>query len=503
MKNKKLILILSICILIFSIGIVNKTFENDTYFTIKTGNYIMQHGVDETEPFTWHENLKFTKLRWGFDVVVASIYNIAGFNGLYVFTVTMAGLIGISVFITLVKLKNNALVSFLMALFVITNLGSSLTCRGQIMSYLAFALEIYSIQKLVQTGNKKYSIYLVLISLMILTFHSSVWLAHFIFYAPYIFEWILTKIKINNVLEDTEKIYLEKRDNKTMKLFFITMLIVLVTGFCTPLKLTPFTYMFRVMGGYSSKIIAELQPLKITRTTELFVTVIGALGILSLTKTKVKLTDICLFAGMLFMARLAHRNKPIAVVILAYPAAQLITTYIKAYNKEKLFEKLDEKLNKSIPALIIALLFTCMLTVTNYSKIYKQPYVNESLYPTKASEFIKENIDLSKARIYNHFNFGSYMELQGIPTFIDSRSEVYCREFSNVDILEDFAKFDINRELTADDMVEKYGITHFVFKTGNSNAIALKNDSKYKFMYSDNNFSVFEVVGNTETVENN
>ena len=91
-----------------------------------------------------------------------------------------------------------------------------------------------------------------------------------------------------------------------------------------------------------------------------------------------------------------------------------------------------------------------------------------------------------------------YMELQGIPTFIDSRSEVYCREFSNVDILEDFAKFDINRELTADDMVQKYGITHFVFKTGNSNAAALKNDPKYKLMYSDNNFSVFEVVNNVQ-----
>lgn len=494
MKNKKLIIFLSICILIFSIGIINKTFENDTYFTIKTGNYILHNGVDETEPFTWHENLKFTKLRWGFDVMVATIYNVAGFNGLYVFTIMMSAIIGISLFITLVKRKNSVIVSFVMALLILLNISGSLTCRGQIMSYLCFVLEMYSIQKLLETGKKRYSIYLILISFMILTFHSSVWLAHFVFYIPYIVEWVLNKIKIKNVLEENGKIYLEERDSKTMKMLFITILLVFITGFCTPLKLTPFTYMYKVMGGYSSKIINELKPIKITTKVEIFVFVIGFIGMLSLTKVKVKLTDICLFVGVLIMAKLAHRNMPIAIIILATPVANLITTYIKSYNKEKVFNKLDEKLNNNIPILIIITMFCAMVSITNYTKIYKQNFVDTYQYPTKASEYIKENIDLNTARIYNHFNFGSYMEFKDIPTFIDSRSEVYCREFSNVDILEDFAKFDIYRELTADEMVEKYGITHFVFKTYNSNATSMKNDDKYNMIYDDGSFCIFEVV---------
>ena len=259
MKNRKLIIILSICIAILTATVIHKTFENDTFFTIPTGNYILHNGVDEAEPFTWHQNLKFTKLRWGFDILVATIYNCAGFTGLYVFVIIVSVIIGISLFLTLVKRKNNPIIAFLITIFTIMCMKECLKCRGQIMSYLFFILEIYSIQMLLETGKKKYSVYLILISFSILTFHSSVWLAHFIFYLPYILEWILDKIRIHDFMVYTEKFEIEKRPKTTMKMFFITMAIVFITGICTPLKLSPYTYMFKVIGGFSSKIILELQ----------------------------------------------------------------------------------------------------------------------------------------------------------------------------------------------------------------------------------------------------
>ena len=148
MKNKKLMIILSICIVMLTATVIHKTLENDTYFTIVTGNYILQHGVDEAEPFTWHDNLKFTKLRWGFDVLVATVYNLAGFNGLYVLIILISIIIALSLFITLVKRKNNPIVAFLITIFTIMCMKDCLKCRGQIMSYLFFVFEIYSIQML-------------------------------------------------------------------------------------------------------------------------------------------------------------------------------------------------------------------------------------------------------------------------------------------------------------------------------------------------------------------
>ena len=347
MKNKKLLIVLSICIAILTATAIHKTLENDTFFTIPTGNYILQHGVDEVEPFTWHENLKFTKLRWGFDVLVASIYNISGFTGLYVFIIILSILIGISMFITLVKRKNNPIIAFLITVFIMMCMKECLKCRGQIMSYLFFVFEIYSIQMLMETGKKRYSAYLVLISFGILTFHSSVWLAHFIFYLPYVLEWVLDKIHIHSVIEKTGKIELEKHDSKIMKQLFITIGIVLLTGFCTPLKLSPFTYMFKVIGGFSSEIILELQKQKIAETKELLIIISCVCGILSITRTKIKFTDVCLIVGLIIMSTLAVRNMYIALVVLAFPICNLITAYIKEFNKEKIFEKIAEYTNSN------------------------------------------------------------------------------------------------------------------------------------------------------------
>ncbi len=494
MKNKKLICILAICVAILTATVIHKRFENDTYFTIPTGNYILQHGVNEDEPFTWHENLKFTKLRWGFDIVVALTYNVAGFTGLYVFVILMSIAIGLTMFITLIKRKNNPIVAFLVTIFIVMCMRECLKCRGQIMSYLFFIFEIYSIQMLLDTGKKKYSVYLVITSFLILTFHSSVWLAHFIFYMPYILEWILNKIKVHNVVEKTEKFVLEERSKESMKLLFITMGIVLLTGFCTPLKLSPFTYMFKVMGGYSSKIILELQKQKIHDSKELLTVITIVLGVLSITKTKIKFTDACLVIGLVIMSTLAVRNLFIALVVLAFPIASLITSYIEAYNKQELFDKLDNKLNSSYGLLAIILLVCIALSIDNYRYIYKESYVDEKAYPVGASEFILNNIDMKEMRLYNHFNFGSYMEFKGIPTFMDSRSEVYCEEFNNVQILKDFGRFDLEVSMTPEEMIEKYGITHFIFTENNSNGLKMRtNDSKYNKIYDDGNFVIFEV----------
>ena len=347
---------------------------------------------------------------------------------------------------------------------------------------------------LMETGKKRYSVYLVLISFGILTFHSSVCLAHFIFYLPYVLEWVLDKIHIHNVIEKTGKIELEKHDFKIMKQLFITIGIVLLTGFCTPLKLSPFTYMFKVIGGFSSEIILELQKQKIGETQELLIVISCVCGILSITKTKIKFTDVCLIVGLIIMSTLAVRNMYIALVVLAFPICSLITAYIKEFNKDRIFEKIAEYINANYFLLVILLLGSIMFGINNYKEVHTEEYVEKTGYPIEASDYIINNIDMSKMKLYNHFNFGSYLEFRGIPTFMDSRSEVYCEEFNNVQILKDFAKFDLDLETTADDMVEKYGITHFIFTSGNSNIGKMRNSSKYNEIYDDGNFVIFEVL---------
>ena len=60
----KILLIISLCI--FTICVINKTFQNDTYTVITEGNKILNNGFDKECG------------EWIFFVIVALIYNIFG-----------------------------------------------------------------------------------------------------------------------------------------------------------------------------------------------------------------------------------------------------------------------------------------------------------------------------------------------------------------------------------------------------------------------------------------
>ena len=46
-----------ILIAIFCFAISPVTLQNDTFYTIKIGEHILQNGIDMKDPFSWHENL--------------------------------------------------------------------------------------------------------------------------------------------------------------------------------------------------------------------------------------------------------------------------------------------------------------------------------------------------------------------------------------------------------------------------------------------------------------
>ena len=75
-KYKKLYIVCTILIIIVTVLSVTKEMQNDTFFTIATGNYMIENGYDNLDHLTWHNNLEFYKLRWLFDIIIAVIYNI-------------------------------------------------------------------------------------------------------------------------------------------------------------------------------------------------------------------------------------------------------------------------------------------------------------------------------------------------------------------------------------------------------------------------------------------
>ena len=112
MKNfsKKTLIVFSIIIAIFIIGIVQKEFQNDTFFNISIGKYILENGIDMQEHWAFTEGLTYTFSHWAFDILTYLIYNVFNFTGIYNFTIILSILTYITLFYCLYKRSNKPLI---------------------------------------------------------------------------------------------------------------------------------------------------------------------------------------------------------------------------------------------------------------------------------------------------------------------------------------------------------------------------------------------------------
>ena len=115
-------------------------------------------------------------------------------------------------------------------------------------------------------------------------------------------------------------------------------------------------------------------------------------------------------------------------------------------------------------------------------------YVDTSSYPVSATNYIVNNLDLSKLRIYNDFNYGSYLELRGIKAFIDSRSGIFTEEFNpGTTILNDWYDIAFGYE-NYKNIFDKYQITHALLYNDETIKIYIIDDPDWKIIYQDDVF---------------
>ena len=487
MKNKKIYIVFCILLVIIILLTVTKEMQNDTFFTIATGKHILQDGYDNVDHLTWHGNLGFYKLRWAFDVAIAFIYNTFGFAGIYAFVVLITCLTALSLFNILLKQKNNIVLSFIATVISMLLMTSNwaFTARGQIISYLLLLLEIYFIEKMISTKQKRYYIIFFIISVLIVNFHASVWYMTIILVLPYLAEAIMHKIMKNKNLEKS-KIILEPI---SIKMLIIAILCFVLGSFISPIGTYTYTYMFKVIGGISSTFISELQQTDIISSIGMILGLIVIDILMLATKSKMKLSDILLFFGLYFMAILARRNQAFLYLIGTIPVVRLITNFFETYDTENISEKVNDFFSKNWVLGCTTIVIVIGLSSNMVTRI-REKYVNEKKYPVGAVNFIKENLDYKNLRIYNSFNYGSYLELSGIPAFVDSRSEIFTEEFNNVTILKDWLETS-RGNVNYNDTFEKYKIDYAIVEDKEIINTYISVDKNYEKVFDDETFSIY------------
>ena len=524
-----------VLIAIFCVALTPVTLQNDTFYTIKIGEHIMQNGIDMQDPFSWHQDLAYTYPHWLYDVITYLIYNTFGMTGIYITTCILSVILGLTLFFTNKKLLKNQSISFIITIGVMYLIRGYIAARAQLVTFILFVLTIYFIERFLETKKKRYAVGLIIIPTLIANLHTAVFPFYFILYLPYIAEYIFAvfeertakfKIKIaTNKNEDPEKIKqlreelkkleekidkikvkrtkelqnpykikLVKRDN--CKWLILIMVICIFTGLLTPLGNTPYTYLQKTMQGNTTQNINEHLPMTLANDTEVVCTLVILLAILIFTKTKIRLCDLFMIGGLGYLMLMTKRQVTMFTLMGSFILNRLMLELIQTETKKDLKE-LTIQFNNLVTVPVMVVVTAVMLGLSYHmaEDKFDDQYVDESAYPVQACDYILENIDLGKAKFYNEYNYGSYMIFRGIPVFIDSRADLYAPEFSgkDEDIFMDFINTS-NIGTFYEDTFEKYGITHVIcYKNSKMNMIITKtHDSKFKELYSDKYFVVYE-----------
>ena len=540
-------------IIFFCFALTPKTLQNDTYYTIAIGEHILENGIDMKDPFSWHENLPYTYPHWAYDVGTYLVYQlgenvgIGGFNAIYAITVILAIVLGIVTYYAVSKVCKNELVSFLVTLGMMYLLKSFICARAQLVTYILFVLTVLFIERFIETKKKRFIIGLIIIPIVIANVHSAVWPFYFVLYLPYIAEYLLawfsesnwykkivirwnkrrvkrlslknrSKEKIEKLTTKIEQIQTQieeenrKRENRranpykvilkkdsAIKYIILIMILCIFTGFLTPLGTTPFTYLPKTMAGNTMDNISEHLPLTLINDIKTMVVIVLFLLILIFTEIKIKLKDLFMISGLVLLAFMSRRQVSMFVLIGGFIFAKLLVALIDKYDKggtEQAMNAMTTIFGKTVTVLL-----GILVSFSLYKGKINNPIINESTYPVSACDYILENLNVENIKLFNEYNYGSYILYRGIPVFIDSRADLYTPEFNGTknaegeyegrDIFSDYINVS-NISTYYENKFEKYDITHVLIRKNSKLNMFISRDDNYDELYSDDNFVLYE-----------
>lgn len=495
-KDKIKIRVFSIItIILLCIATTIKSFQNDTFYIIKLGEDILKYGVDLVDHYCWVTNLAYTYPHWLYDVFLYLIYDNFSYLGVYVSTIILFIILMSCIYKIQLNVNKNEFLALFVSFISIGCLCGFAAARSQLITVILYFLQVYFIEKLISSGRQKYILYLSLISLIIANVHATIWMFTFVLYLPFIVSHLVYKFINSKYCKkkiENKKIVIEKIKN--IRLIIISFVTSLLMGLFSPSRIC-YTYIFKVMMGVSQDYILEHAPLVVINNPMFIVLSLLLLIILIFSNVKIKLKELFMLCGLMLMCFTSVRH-----LIFFYTIGLLyITILVMRYLNEKQdrsLEILGRLLVKNKFIYIFMYILVIGLSIYNYSKIYDTDYIPKRDYPVEVVEYLKNNLDIETLRLYNDYDYGSYLLYNDIPVFIDSRCDLYLPEFNGLEyniFLDDMLIYNDYRE-----KFKFYNVSHVLVNKEDILFKIIINDDDYKEIYSDKYFILFERISYEE-----
>lgn len=475
-----------ICIAYFLIPIVvcilqTLKVDNDFWFLINHGRYILSNGFPTIEPFTIHSNMAFMIQQWLTDVIYYRIYDWFGIIGIII----LVSIVNIGIIFVLYKLcmllsKGKVRLSVLLTVIADTLLSLSfIVARPQIFTYLILLLALYFLEKYIEKDNGKYLIVLPFLSLLLINFHSSMWFMLIAFMIPYLIDAFKFK---TGVLEG---------EGYRKKPLLIALLFVILAGFINPYGLESIKYIFTSYGNsyinqYVGEMIAPL--IKTPLGMIVYITIFGVLfTYIFHKKGHLKLRYLCLFLGTCFLVLTSMKGFAFFIIAAIVPLSYYLQDLFLAdsRNIKKLFINNWKQYTVIYLVLIIV---TSGLTIA---------CANPRLLPynSEATKYLKERYNEKEMVLYTNYEDGSYAEWLGLKPYIDPRAEVFLKANNGQkDIFQEYCEVQL-RKIKPEEFIKIYSFTHFIVSEEDTLYEYLKeHEESYSEIYRDEYRHIFARV---------
>ena len=456
--------------------------ENDIWFLLKHGEYILKHGFPHIEPFSMHQNFSFVMQQWLSSVIFYISHKILGQYGiLLVMIITNILMLYFLYKLCMLISENKFRLSIVITCITDIFLLLFMIPRPWIFTMLNLIIVLYIMELFYKKNNRKALYFLPLISLIQINIQSSMWFMLFIFMLPYIVDLFL-------------------KERRRLSSFPLIIILMFICGFINPYGLDNILYVVKSYGNYyinntvSEMLAISLNDKRILFYSYLFyfILAIELLIYIFCKKGRFELRHLFLFLGVSFLGLKNLRSMWIFII----GTIPFLSSYLKPYFKKLSFKEENFKLEpderkKYYLVIVILCIYTCGVSVIANSKFTNKLEKGiDAIYNTS-------NVN-AKTTVYTSYNNGSYAEYRNLKPYIDSRAEIFIKKNNHKeDIMKEYYLV-YNGYISYDKFINKYKFDYMIIMKNEAIYTSALKDKNYKSIYYSKKYKyrVFERIEN-------
>lgn len=396
--------------------------NNDVWFLLSDGRYLMQYGFPYTEPFSMHAGLSFVMQQWLFALGLWKLYTSFGIPGLYAFSYVSCALL-VAVFFLLARVVSGGreLVPAVLA-GAAGILIAEVSCqRPQMASTLLLLLEVLALEYFGRRKKRLPAFFLLpVLSVLIVNLHAALWPMALVVLLPYLAAALVSRRLPAVSRRFAPELLFSLRE--LLGLFFL----VLAAGLLNPYGTDAMLYSLRSYGDEDIQgIINEMAPLAIRGMHYSFLLPLYFVLTAVYARCRLRLSLILLAAGMGAMSLLSVRSALLAIFFVLLPLVSLSDRfpYTRLYASFRTSTRRERRELFTIGLLLLVFIFYMALPRL------RTPYVI-SPYLAEAVDIMREQAPAGTS-VYADFNDGPYVEFMGFRPYIDARAEVYTKRLNH------------------------------------------------------------------------